>query len=1159
MIRRSSLIALEILLGLAAAVIIGLGVAWWRLSQGPVELSFLREQVVAELSAARSGRPVNIDTVELAWSRAGNALELRAVGIRVEDGRGAVLTEAREARIQLGVLPLLIGRISLRSADFTGGELSITHKASGETQLAFGPLGTPPDIILPPAQINETLEQRVNRMLDGLQETFRPVGRAGRLNALSVHGAKLSIVDEAGGGAWTANDATFELERDDNALTFAARARLEGANGDAPATLRIATDTSFQTAVVEFGAESVRPRALFSEAALGPFAALDAPLTATVSVGLDREAGITRMEGEATFGRGGAAMNGGRFALDGGAVHGRYDIDSDELIIDQVRMAGDRTRINGEMRVQNASAIMRADPDRPAPFNITFPSMAFNVPSTFADPVSIQNLQINGTVDAGARSVRFERISARVGQATVEGAGRYYWAEAGDDHRIRPGIELDARVSGALGVRDVLQLWPVGAAENTRSYLARSLTAGRVSNATAKLDIRPSDIANGVLRNEAVDVRFDVTDAQMRFIETMSPITNARGAGVLRGNRFDMTIPEARLNGLTLTNGRVEQPQLKPRGALLTISARAEGDARNALQVLAQEPLRLDRRLPIEVNTATGRANVSLRLQRPTLPNVTFEQWRFNVDGTINDLAGNMTTRRVALSHGRFTVRGDQNMINVSGPVRAGGSAVNVSWNEHLNRRGQASSEYEIGGDFDARDLVRLGYTVAHYAEGRLNVSIAGQGRGFDIENGALTVDLRNAAVAAPWRYWSKNAGQPATVRLDMARQADGSLLLSNIDARGSGLIAQGSTRVSREGELLDVNLTRLYTEGRSDAQLTLTRGRDSGMDVRVTGAAFDGAPFMEDMELDDGGAAASGGASTPVFATTHANDPPVRANINVQRLALRGDAVLQNARVQAVTQRGALALLIAEGVSNGNKAFSLGLGIRQGDPSGGLRLRSEDAGFTVRALTGSENIVGGRVSADGDWRPGPPTASRFTIAMRNFQVVRMPAMTRLLTSVGSLTGLVETLNGDGIGMSSLDATVVYANDRVAFQDARMTGPSLGLTASGSYDMERDDLDVDGVVAPSPGLNLSMLGEVPLIGNLLVSRRGEGVFGMTYSINGNVAEPRVGVNPVSALTPGIFRRIFEPLQRSQPAPQMPPEEPAPAGAVTAQSGGASAP
>ena len=67
--------------------------------------------------------------------------------------------------------------------------------------------------------------------------------------------------------------------------------------------------------------------------------------------------------------------------------------------------------------------------------------------------------------------------------------------------------------------------------------------------------------------------------------------------------------------------------------------------------------------------------------------------------------------------------------------------------------------------------------------------------------------------------------------------------------------------------------------------------------------------------------------------------------------------------------------------------------------------------------------------------------------------------------------------------------------------------------------------------------------DMPVIGNLLVSRRGEGVFGMTYSINGPAAQPRVGVNPVSALTPGILRRIFEPVRENTDA--VAPTEPPP--------------
>ena len=114
--------------------------------------------------------------------------------------------------------------------------------------------------------------------------------------------------------------------------------------------------------------------------------------------------------------------------------------------------------------------------------------------------------------------------------------------------------------------------------------------------------------------------------------------------------------------------------------------------------------------------------------------------------------------------------------------------------------------------------------------------------------------------------------------------------------------------------------------------------------------------------------------------------------------------------------------------------------------------------------------MVGGVAAAEGEWRPGPPSTARFDVRLSNFQVVRLPAMARLLSSAGSLTGLVEMLNGDGIGFSNLEAEMRYANNRLAFADGSMRGPSLGLTASGAYDIRRDNLDIDGVVAPSPSV-----------------------------------------------------------------------------------------
>ena len=65
-----------------------------------------------------------------------------------------------------------------------------------------------------------------------------------------------------------------------------------------------------------------------------------------------------------------------------------------------------------------------------------------------------------------------------------------------------------------------------------------------------------------------------------------------------------------------------------------------------------------------------------------------------------------------------------------------------------------------------------------------------------------------------------------------------------------------------------------------------------------------------------------------------------------------------------------------------------------------------------------------------------------------------------------------------------------------------------------------------------------MLGAVPVLGDLLVSKQGEGVFGLTYAMKGNIGEPSLIVNPLSVLTPGILRRIFEFATPQDKTPQV---------------------
>jgi uncharacterized protein YhdP len=145
---------------------------------------------------------------------------------------------------------------------------------------------------------------------------------------------------------------------------------------------------------------------------------------------------------------------------------------------------------------------------------------------------------------------------------------------------------------------------------------------------------------------------------------------------------------------------------------------------------------------------------------------------------------------------------------------------------------------------------------------------------------------------------------------------------------------------------------------------------------------------------------------------------------------------------------------------------------------------------------------------------------------------------------------MVDMLNGEGIAFSGAEAPMTIDGGKVWLAETRAAGPSLGITVKGDIALADGKLNLDGVVVPSYGLN-SILGGVPVLGPILTSRQGEGIVGMTYSIKGPAENARVGVNPLSALTPGILRRIFEPWAPAAGPPAVPAQ---PAQAPAAQGG-----
>jgi hypothetical protein len=646
-----------------------------------------------------------------------------------------------------------------------------------------------------------------------------------------------------------------------------------------------------------------------------------------------------------------------------------------------------------------------------------------------------------------------------------------------------------------------------------------------VSNVSLRARIPPGDLGRRGIANDALSLAFAFRGGQVRYVPSMTPISAARGNGELKGNRFDVSGVTGKIGALNLANGRVELPRLYPKVATATYAGHIDGEAKTMINLLLEAPIGLQERLPVDPTTVVGRGGANFAIMRQLRGDNSNPPLQFKVDAQLDGVGGAAKDNAFIIANWRMTATGDEKSMTFAGPLRLGASDVTLAWTENFLPSAPAPSSYVIDGRFTPDDLERFGLPAADYAEGVVGMQVKGGGRGYAISAADVKLDLGGADVDVLDRVYVKPRGQAAIAQFAVKGLADGSLQLTNINAKGPGLTVDGGSAVlSADKRIASFQMPRLMLSGgRTDIALAGKRDRTGVLRISGNGASFDAAPFV-------------GGGDDPVQINKPVRKGPperIAVDLKAKRLLFQGDAALTDARLAgAFSGENMLRLNLRGSEPKGGK-FTFALGADDAGASGPIAFHSSDAGFVVEALTGSDHVIGGGVDATGVWRVSDQRAD-FTVRADKFQVVRLPVMARLLSSVASMRGLSNLMNGEGIDFSVFEGRMALVDDRLTVTEARASGPALGVTAKGSAGLKEGKLAVDGVLVPSYGLN-SMLGNVPVLGALLTSRRGEGVIGITYSISGPTEQPKVAVNPLSAITPGIFRRIFEPFSSQRPA------------------------
>ncbi len=182
------------------------------------------------------------------------------------------------------------------------------------------------------------------------------------------------------------------------------------------------------------------------------------------------------------------------------------------------------------------------------------------------------------------------------------------------------------------------------------------------------------------------------------------------------------------------------------------------------------------------------------------------------------------------------------------------------------------------------------------------------------------------------------------------------------------------------------------------------------------------------------------------------------------------------------------------------------------------------DAGELLRKGKYYENGYGGIFKASIFYNNRKKISG--SLQIDEFRIKNAPVLAQIISSA-SIIGLLDNLNGNGLLFTKIEGSFDYKDGELTLKDGVAVGPSLGLTMAGyeKYGKKQNTINVNGLVSPVYIIN-GVVKAIPLIGKVLGGEKGEGVFGVSYKVQGNSSNPRVLVNPLSILTPGIFRKIF---------------------------------
>jgi hypothetical protein len=1119
---------------IAALIVIFAGAffgLWWRLGAGPINLDI----ATPWLASAIEENIGHGNTVEVGGTQIERAGRIRiAVRIRdiiVRDRDHAVVASAPKAEVKLSGAALLMGRLRAESLNLVDAELSVRITPDGyvtvSTRDTAKPLATgvaskrlaveagQPSVVLqtpvPPtaaaAQPSGVpapgkTDTATSGLLAGLDwlDSLSLTGLDGQnLNEIGLKNGVLVVDDQQRGNKWTFDNISLSLRRPSNggvALSL-------GEEGARPWLLRVTVGPPENgVRSVDIRANNVSTKNILLALRLKDLTYnADLPMTGELKGELGRDGLPTYFHGKMNVGAG--------TIIDTDTPDYPMAIDSAEVNVEWD--SGRRVLVAPFKIISGANRITLLAHLEPPNDNVNDWQLGLSGGTIVLagidnePPLIFNRIAIGFRFDTRRKQVLLSQADISNGEIGIAGSGSIDYS---DEPLLKLGFAGTPMSASALK-----RIWPTLIVPEVREWVIERIERGSLQRVEIGLNtlIKNLPRKGPPIPDDGLSVNILASGVTVRPVDGLPSARDADLKARVTGRTATVTINQAVADTpggrkLNISDFVFEVPDTHLKPPASRVKLRIDGPVPAAAEVLASDRLSDTAGMSIDPNASKGTFSAIINMGMPVKGELKKENTIYAVTADLNGFSADKLVMNQKLEANALKIVANNQGYQVKGDVKINGQQAALDY----RKPAEGDADIKLQATLDDASRARLGLDLGSQVSGAIPIKLVGKvGADHDSKMG-IEADLTQLKLDNVLPGWVKLPGKSGKATFNVIPKAQ-STRFEDISIEGSGASIKGSLEVDQNGDLLNANFPTYSPSEGDKTSLKAERGADGTVKVTMRGDVFDGRGFLK---------SAISGTNKDESKNKLKN---VDLDVDLKLGAVEGynGEAVRSVDLKFARRSGVIRSFVLSGKVGRDTPVTAELHSRgqAGQGRDLIILQTNDAGAFFRFTDVYSKMIGGQVTLAMEPPTSEPGGKEGLLNVRDFSVKGEAALDR--AAAGGTPG-----SSNGIAFSALRAEFTRQSGLLNIREGVVKGPSIGLTIEGNIDYNANQVRMSGTIVPMYGLN-NMFGQVPILGIFLGGGSNEGLIGVTYEVVGSPGAPVLRINPISAILPGVTRKILE--------------------------------